>query len=165
MPKGRKPVLISLADNNVAKRTKKEIDLRAELEVHGCSADLKPPKELSPRAKKEWKRLIRLYRQLNYEILNDLDLHTLAAYCESVAVYKEAESEWQKKPLVGVVDGKIVENPYIRIMDRESQNIARLAEQLMLSAVGRARMGAAAARRNKSLDPMEEFLRKIGYEE
>ena len=164
MAGGRTPVLSVLNDNSKTHRTKKELEIRREAEVTGCSDNLKPPKELSERAQEEWDRLIPLYRQLNYDILNDLDLMNLAAYCESVAVYTKAELEWPKQQLVGIVNGKIVENPYIKIMAREAVNMARLAEQLCLSPVGRARMGMAALKRAKAIDPMEAFLEDNGYE-
>ena len=161
---GPKPKLIALQDNSVYHDTKENIEKRKEAEVVGCSDNLKPPKELSERAQEEWDRLIPLYRQLNYAILNDLDLMNLAAYCESVAVYTKAELEWPKQPLVGMVNGKLVENPHIKIMAREAQNMCRLAEQLCLSPVGRARMGMAALKRAKAVDPMEAFLEGNGYE-
>lgn len=164
MPKGRKPVLSVVQDNKKDHMTKKELEIRKEAEVIGCTDKLVPPKELSERAQEEWDRLIPLYRQLNYAILNDLDMMALAAYCESVAVYTKAELEWPKQPLVGMVNGKLVENPHIKIMAREAQNMARLAEQLCLSPVGRARMGMAALKRAKAIDPMEEFLEQNGYE-
>ena len=59
-------------------------------------------------------------------------------------------------------DGRPAENPYVTIMRREGQNIAKYAEQLCLSPVGRARMGVAAAKKETESDPMAAYLNKYG---
>ena len=137
--------------------TKAELKARTEGEVGGCEAKLTPPKELSPEAKKEWKRVVRLYRQLDHDVINDLDLTLLANYCESVAVYKAAQVAYRTAPLV-TEDGK--ESPYLRIMDTCVKQIAKAADQLCLSPVGRARMGVIAAKKAVEKDPMEQWLQR-----
>ena len=140
--------------------------LREENEPKGCTAEFKAPPTLSPAAKKEWKRIIDLYQQLDAEILNDLDLAVLAAYCESVAVYQKAQAEYQTLPLVGKdkVTGKTVESPYLAIMDKAGKSISRFAEQLCLSPVGRARMGIAKAKKEMEDDPSAAFFKKYGFD-
>ncbi|MBQ6621520.1 MAG: phage terminase small subunit P27 family [Mogibacterium sp.] len=160
---GRKAVPITLIDTKTSHRTKAEIRIRSEAEVSGCSAELKPPRTLSKGARKEWRRLIALYKDLDQEILNDLDVNTIAAYCEAVAVYQEAQKKYQDNPLVGYADGKMVENPFLRIMDREAKIMTGLAEQLCLSPVGRARMGVLAAKKELEDDPTESVLNRYGY--
>ena len=44
----------------------------------------------------------------------------------------------------------------------EGANIAKYAEQLCLSPVGRARMGVIAAKREVADDPMTAFFKKYG---
>ena len=160
MPSGRKPHLSVLKDNAKDRHTKAELEARAEAEVSGAEAKLRPPKELSKVARAEWRRIVRLYRQLDHDVINDLDITLLAAYCESVAVYKAAEAKYQEEPLARFdYDGmKWIENPYLKIMDNASKQIAKAAEQLCLSPVGRARMGVLAAKKQKAADPMEQWL-------
>lgn len=161
MPTGRKPVL-SVIEGRRPHRSKEELQARTDNEPKGCAARFKAPKELSPEARKEWRRLIALYRDLNVEVLNDLDASVLSAYCESVAIYRKAQETYQKFPLLGKdpETGQPVENPYLRIMNREGQSMARYAEQLCLSPVGRARMGLAREKREAAQDPMAEVLQR-----
>ena len=160
MPTGRKPHLTVVKDNGKDRHTKAELAARSEHEVTGATSKLRPPKELSPAAAKEWRRIVKLYRQLDAEVINDLDVNLLAAYCENVAIYKKAEAEYQHTPLAEWDDdaGKFIENPYLRIMDNAAKTIARTAEQLCLSPVGRARMGVLAAKKQRETDPMEQWL-------
>lgn len=163
MPTGRKPTPLKLVDNAKARHTKETMEGRQDGEPEGCTDKLTPPRTLSPDAKKEWRRVVKLYRQLNTKIINDLDVSTLSAYCESVAIYRRAQSEYQNKPLVYMnADGRPAENPYISIMRREGQNIAKYSEQLCLSPIGRARMGVAAAKKEAESDPMAAYLSKYG---
>ena len=163
MPTGRKPTPLKLVDNAKARHTKETLDGRQNGEPEGCTDKLTPPKTISSEAKKEWKRIVKLYRQLDAKIINDLDISTLMAYCESVAIYRRSQEEYQNRPLVYMnADGRPAENPYITIMRREGQNIAKYAEQLCLSPVGRARMGVAAAKKETESDPMAAYLNKYG---
>lgn len=161
MPTGRKPKL-SVIEDKRPHRSKDFIQGRLDNEPRGCDARFEPPEELSKGALKEWRRVVALYSQLDSEVLNDLDVSVLAAYCESVAIYKQAQKEYQKIPLFGQ-DPKTkqpMENPYIKIMNREGQNMARYAEQLCLSPVGRARMGLAKEKKELAQDPMDEVLQR-----
>jgi P27 family predicted phage terminase small subunit len=161
MGKGRKPIPVHVIDNKTAHRTQNDLETRLENEPKGCSDELKPPKELSKEARKEWKRLVKLYRQLDVNILNDLDLGLLSAYCESRAVFIEAQKQWQTGELYYTdKKGERRENPWIKIMDREGLNIAKYGEQLALSPVGRARMGTAAAKKEVEADPMSALLER-----
>lgn len=158
---GRKPIPIAVYENK-HKHSKADIAARIEGEPKGCSDKLLPPKELKGEALKEWKRVVALYRELDAAILNDLDISLLSAYCESVAIYRKAQVEYKKQPLI-IVDGNSVrENPLLRVMRMEGANIAKYSEQLCLSPVGRARMGVIAAKREVSKDPMTAFFEKHG---
>lgn len=160
MPRGRKPHLTVVKDNAVDRHTRAEMEARIEGEVTGAEAKLKPPRSLSPDAKREWRRIVKLYRQLDAEVINDLDVNLLAAYCENVAIFQTAEAAYQEKPLAqwDHENSKWVENPYLKIMDGAAKNIMKAAEQLCLSPVGRARMGVLAAKKEKATDPMEQWL-------
>lgn len=161
MAAGRKPQPAAAKENETAHLTKAELKARADNEPKGCPAELKPPKTLSKSAKNEWKRIVKLYRQLDAEVINDLDLNTLSAYCESVAIYQAAQAAYPEEPLVDFdKDGKPIENPYLAIMRKEGVNIAKYAEQLCLSPVGRARMGVLAAKKNEKSDMAQWMERK-----
>ena len=158
MPTGRKPRPFSVVDNKTNRYTKKEMEAREAAEPTGCSDNLEPPEELEGAALAEWGRVVGLYRELDSKILNDLDIATLSAYCESVAIYKKAQKEYKKGSLVIKDEGRIKENPYLKIMRLEGANIAKYAEQLCLSPVGRARMGVIAAKKEVEKDPLDNLL-------
>lgn len=163
MPKGRKPRPLTLVENGKDRFTKKQLDERGGGEPGGCADTLKAPKSLSAAAKKEWRRIVALYRDLDAKIINDLDVATLGAYCESVAIYQRAQTEYRERPLIYMdSNGNPAENPYLAIMRKEGQNIAKYAEQLCLSPVGRARMGVAAAKKAVEDDPMAKYLSRYG---
>ena len=160
MPTGRKPQLRLLADNDKCRYTKAELDAREAAEPRGCSDKLTPPKTLSKLARTEWRRVVGLYRELESPILNDLDVGVLTAYCEARAIYIAAERGYSVSPIPIVKDrsGDVFENPYLGVMRKEAAIIAKLSEQLCMSPVGRARMGVAAAKREKDGDEMEALL-------
>ncbi len=164
MPPGRKPKL-SVIGGRREHRSATELQARQDNEPKGCEAKFRAPSTLSEEAKKEWRRLVKLYRQLEQPVLNDLDLSILAAYCESVAIYRRAQADYQAPPWHGKLVGKLPgsdtlsENPYLKIMTREGQSMAKYAEQLCLSPVGRARMGLAKAKQDQRDDP----LTKAGF--
>ena len=163
MPDGRKPKLSVISDRK-PHRSNSEIESRSKNEPGGCDAKFRSPRNLTAEAKKEWRRLIKLYKQLDVPILNDLDITMLTSYCESWAIYYRALADYQAEPWNGrlVVQrtkgGPIIENPFVKIMTREGQNMAKYAEQLCLSPVGRARMGIAKAKQEEESDPMFEVL-------
>ena len=155
---GRKPKPLAADGEKKRHRANAELIERERSEPVGAPDALVPPKELSEEARKEWRRVVRLYRQLNYSIANDLDRGVLAAYCESWAILQKAMVEYQTQPLVVLTKDRLDTNPYVKIIDREGANIAKFSELLCLSPVGRARMGTAKANREKSDDPMAKLL-------
>lgn len=161
MATGRKPHLsVLVTDSNHI--SKKDVKQRARNEPKGCMAKLKPPKSLSEDAKAEWKRVVKLYRQLDAEVINDLDINTLAFYCENVAIMQRAEEELKMQRLVVIADeerGTTKANPLIKIMNDAGLNIVKAAEQLCLSPVGRARIGAAGAKKDSRSD-MQKLIEK-----
>lgn len=154
----KKAMPISLVSSN-SRKTKAEIAARTSAEPGGCSAVLAPPTNLSKAARAEWKRLIGLYRQLDTDVINDLDINLLAAYCESSAIFKAAQKKYKEEDLVVYnKSGTPIENPYLTIMRKEAANMAKHSELLCLSPVGRARMGLAVVKKQDENDPMAEFF-------
>lgn len=151
MPKGRKPVLTVLMDNDKERLTKADVAARKTGEMEGVSSLLLPPPELSDIARAEWERVVKLYREVSDEIINDLDVAVLTIYCEARAVYVDAESKYRGSAVIkkSKDDQTPIENPYWRAMINASQVILKASEQLCMSPVGRARMGVAAANQKK----------------
>lgn len=149
---GRKPTPASLIDAAEHKRSTDEIDARNDAEQRlKTKATLKCPSHLSDEAKKEWRRLIRLYRSMEADILCDLDLQSLVMYCEATAIYKKAQEIWTKYTSVVAInpDAQRVLDKCFAVMEKQARLISGLSEQLCLTPVGRARMGMNAAKSSK----------------
>jgi len=156
---GRKPQPYGLIDNKERRLTKLELEERKECEPTGCSAVLRCPHNLSKEAKKEWRRIIKLYNELDIDILNDLDKTALIMYCEAVSVYKAAQDEWVRlKQIFEITQNKKIKlNSAITAMNEQTKVITSLSEQLCLTPVGRARMGVARSKQKEESNPMAQF--------
>lgn len=157
---GRKPTPAALIDPVDHKKSASEIAERQRAEdMLQTNAALRCPRKLSPLAKKEWRRIMKLYRRMSAQILNDLDRQSLIMYCEAVAAYEVArqlcarEQENADDPDVL----KVIEK-CLAVMDKQAVIISRLSEQLCLTPVGRARMGMAAVMLPKEPNALEKFL-------
>ena len=166
---GRLPTPAELQDKKKMKKNEKDLDCRKAVEKSFQVVDkLSCPSYLSPLAKKEWKRVMKLYKQMDARILNDLDVTALAMYAEAVAMYQTAQKQWvQVQTLVSSnkASQKLLDK--IRtIMNDQVKVVTTLSEQLCLTPVGRARMGVAVAKfglkEEKSLD---DFFEKFGEDD
>lgn len=166
---GRLPTPAELQDKKKMKKNEKDLDCRKAVEKSFQVVDkLSCPSYLSPLAKKEWKRVMKLYKQMDARILNDLDVTALAMYAEAVAMYQTAQKQWvQVQTLVSSNKASQKTLDKIRtIMNDQVKVVTTLSEQLCLTPVGRARMGVAVAKfglkEEKSLD---DFFAKFGEDE
>ncbi len=155
--KGRRPLPAQLIDKDKHKRgdeVDKRLDFEEKLQVSNV---LQPPEYLTKYAKEEWERLIRLYQEMEINILSDLDQQALIIYCEATAIYRKAHSVWAKAQSVvsSNEDAQKIIDKTFRTMQTQSQIISKYSEQLALTPVGRARMGVA-----KKQEPtkFEKFL-------
>lgn len=149
---GRKPTPAKAIDRKEMHHTKDEVRARANAEDKIKTADrLEPPSGMSSVAKKEWKRIMGLYRQMEADILNDLDISALMMYCEAYAVYRKAEKVWVNFSRIkdpSDTDYKIFNRARVQMND-QVKVVCQLSEQLCLTPVGRARMGIAMAKKKE----------------
>lgn len=143
---GRKPIPASLINPRKHKVNLKELEKRKMIEESmGVESKLRVPKHLSPLAKKEWRRVVKLYRQMESDILNDLDTTALAMYCESWATYQKALVDVSN--LETLISDDEAEQKRIdkalNIMERQVNVVKGMSELLCITPVGRARMGMA----------------------
>lgn len=144
---GRKPIPASLISPAEHKKSADDIAARQEAEKRlQTKATLNCPSHISVEAKKEWRRIMKLYRSMDAEILCDLDLQPLVMYCEATAIYKKAQETWTKYTAVvsSNPEAQRVLDKCFSIMERQTRLICSLSEQLCLTPVGRARMGTNA---------------------
>ena len=88
---GRKPKPSEITDPKISKTSSVDHETRKRVEksIREKSPKLTCPKYLSPVAKKEFKKMIKIYKSLAVNILSDLDIPTIASYCQSVAIYQD----------------------------------------------------------------------------
>ena len=147
--KGRKPVPAAMLDESHAKLGQEQLEARKAIEKKlNPSSLLRCPSKtkISPEARRVWKRIMKLYDGMDVDILSDLDEVALKMYCEAVAVYETAHGEWLHIQRVMVANPQ-TQGQIDRLLDRMNKQttvINKLAEQLCLTPVGRARMGVVA---------------------
>ena len=179
MGRGRKAIPADLKDNSTYKDVG-AIQRQQDLTPKVDSAKLMVPRSLTPGAKEEWRRVVKLYRELSVEVLNDLDRAVLTMYCAEVDITQRLYDAWLKedcklittdqatgatvettatgKPIKGKTstNTKQVVNPLLREYNRHAQTVRVLAEQLALTPAGRA---AYAVRKEKEIrSPAEDFM-------
>ena len=149
---GRKPTPSKLIKASDFKKSEDEILERQEVEQSLLTtAKLRCPARLSKEAKKEWKRLMDLYKLMDARILCDLDIQLISMFCEATAIYKKAQETWVKYESVIATnpEAQRILDKCLSVMNQQSSNIRGLSEQLCLSPVGRARMGLNAIKKEK----------------
>lgn len=130
----------------------------------GCADKLTAPSDLSDAAKKEWRRVVRLYRQLELPILNDLDTGLLAAYCSAYALFHEAQLQLQQEPLVVYSpQGDPKPNPLLRVVEKQGLLIAKYVEQLCLSPVGRAKYAYEKTKAQRTAGKTDQAQSMAGF--
>lgn len=158
---GRKPTPASLIDPAASKRSKEEVKKREEVEASlKTKATLKCPQHLSKQAKVEWRRIMRLYKGMDADILTDLDMQPLTMYCEAIAIYKKAQETWVKYQAVvsSKKEAQQILNACFNQMEKQTKITSKLAEQLCLTPVGRARMGIYSAKNNNEPSILEKLF-------
>lgn len=187
MSRGRKATPPELKDNETYKdpgAIKRQKDNMPKL---GGSnpASLRCPGNLTPGAKKEWIRVVKLYKELDIQILNNLDIAVLTAYCVEVDITQRLYEEWLHgsdkagpcslmtseissgsrvestpggQPLKRSSSSSVkrVVNPLLREYNRHVQTVRVLAEQLALTPAGRAAYAVRKEKANKSA--AEDFM-------
>jgi len=162
MMAGRKPYPFEVmkATNDRNRLTKKELDGRQAHEPKIQSALLRCPAHLSPEAKKEWKRIVKLYREFDAPILNDLDVNALEVYCEALVTYRKAINMVRQTAEVAKFKGddKQRKNPWLTVANEAAGQIKKYGEILLLDPVSRARVGLAKSKAEDDDDPMLKLL-------
>jgi P27 family predicted phage terminase small subunit len=142
---GRNPTPAALIDAGKHKKSKADIEKRARVEeqIRGTTSLLWCPTHLTPEAKREWRRVMKLYKSLDVNILSDLDQTALIMYVEARAIYMKAHETWSKYQTVvaGNPEAQRYLDKAITTMERQTKIINTLADQLCLTPVGRAKMG------------------------
>lgn len=152
--KGRKPYPFEImhATNDRQHLTKQQLEKRAEAQPNIQSNTLKCPMHISVEAKREWKRITKLYKELENPILSDLDKNALEVYCEALVTYRKALRKVREtaEVYVGAHDPNPRKNPWLTVANEAANQIKKYGEVLLLDPVSRARVGLAKANQEET---------------
>ncbi len=161
---GRKPYphAVMAATNDRQRLTKDELARRKENEPQIQSCKLTCPSHLTDDAKKEWRRIVKLYKEFEEPIMSDLDVNALEIYCESLVTYRKAMKKVRETAEVYVSkteQNHPKKNPWLTVANEASAQIKKYGEVLLLDPVSRARAGLAKAKQDDD-NPMAEYLKR-----
>jgi P27 family predicted phage terminase small subunit len=165
--RGRKPYPFQIMEstNDKNRLTKDELSKREKYEPKVKSNYLTCPLHLSEDAKKEWRRIVKLYGEIKEPILTDLDCNALEIYCESLMTYRKAMQKVRETSEVYTSksdQNKPRKNPWLTVANEAAVQIKKYGEILLLDPVSRARVGIAKAK-DEELSPMAKFLKQKTY--
>jgi P27 family predicted phage terminase small subunit len=103
-----------------------------------------PPFWLGKGARQAWREL---QESMPLGVLASADLPTVAGYCDSLALFREAVTQMRESggAVVKNHDGDLVKSPWLFVRDRQFVLLMRAAEKLCLTPSARAAMGARLA--------------------
>ena len=97
------------------------------------------PRDMSPKAKTVWRRVIR--EMESAEVITGADTDILRAYCETVVRYLEAHELYAaSSPLITRPGGILVKNPLHQVVRDDADQVRLLARELGLSPSARANL-------------------------
>jgi P27 family predicted phage terminase small subunit len=123
------------------------------------------PAWLDATARKEWKRLVKLLKDMG--IITRIDRDLLAMLCGALSEYQAAVAEIAKGgAVVQGSAGSPVVSPWVRIRDKATEKVLQLAPHFGLSAATRPRLQVVTKplepdEFEKSLDKQRFFRREI----
>lgn len=158
MGRPRKPIEMQKRHNKVVEMQRREMEEQAVT----TEADQleKPPAWLTDAtARNEWKRLVKELNKI--EIIGNLDLNNLGAYCNAYSGYRKATKELKGAPLtvekMTRYGPQMVPNPLISVQSKYSDEMRRYASLCGLTIDSRLKAGTGKV--NKQEEALE---RKFG---
>jgi P27 family predicted phage terminase small subunit len=150
---GRKLKLVS---NMTGKPGKDKLDERRKSEEQLKQFEaitVTPPKWLDDFGKKEYRRVIKLLKQLP---VAKLDQTLIALYCASLSRYIQAVEDVNENGLVLIEDGKSKKNPAMMLQIELGREIRSICGQLGMTIDSRMRI-VAPKPKEKQADPFARF--------
>ena len=143
-----KPAHMHLVDGttNVTRHTGQEDPATGDLTC--------PPADLTPEARVLW---MEISQHLPDGLLRSLDEHTFRMFIQHLLLRNRAQDEMNRPDaplLIKTSKGGVVQNPYIGILNRQTQMCLKLCSELGLSPTARSRI-LFMGNGNKS-DPVEK---------
>jgi len=103
-----------------------------------------------------------LYRELEEPIINDLDVHALEIYCETLVTYRKASQKVRETSEVYTSrtdPSRPRINPWFSIAIDAANQLKKFSDILLMDPVSRAKVGLAKSR-DEDLSPMELYFKR-----
>lgn len=167
---GRPPVPAELQDPRKKKTSISDNKTRRSIEkkLREKTPKLTCPKYLSKEAKKEYRKFVKIYKGLDTNILSDLDVPTLAQYCEASAIYQYELEYYNKHKELAKHDSsvQIQVDRSLKIMERQTKLMSTLSQDLCITPVARARMGILTVKKEtQQVESRKDKLKKMKDED
>ncbi len=128
-----KPTALKLLAGNPGHRPINGREPQPEICVPPC------PRQLSPEAKKEWRRISKELMQLG--LLTNIDRAALAGYCQTWGRWIEAEDRLREHGvIVKAPNGYPVQSPYLKVAESALKQMTRLLVEFGMSPSARSRI-------------------------
>jgi P27 family predicted phage terminase small subunit len=115
-----------------------------------------PPEVLTGTALKEWKRITPILEKLG--LLSELDVMELAAYCQCVKRWLEAEEYIEENGLTDTTsNGNLIQSPYVGIANRAMTQMHQFLCQFGMTPASRA---GVTAKIREPENPLAKFKKK-----
>ena len=144
-----KPTALKKLEGNPGHRPLNEKEPQPKRKLPAC------PKDMSPEAKKEWRRLCRELEEIG--ILTSLDMRLFQRYCVHYARWKEANDFLNERGLFYITpSGYPQQFPQVTIAEKEAAIVHKCEQELGLSPAARSRL--IAGKDGGNTDEMDELL-------
>lgn len=153
MPRQAQSALLQILNGNPNNKTKKELNkrLKNEKSLLVSAKNIVPPAWLNATAKKEFNRVVKLFKDTT--LLNEADIFTLTNYADLVSEYRMCTLRLNKNKRF--IDGKL--NPDLRLKVKLSAEIDKLTKNLGLTPAGRASLAIKSTSKEKQKHETEDF--------
>src|SRR6185312_16774353 len=141
MTRGRRPIptALKLVKGNPGKRPLNRHEPKPLRTIPRC------PPELSPVARKEWRRISRHLFQLG--LITAIDRAALAAYCQSWAQWLDAIAQVQKLgPVVRSPSGYPMISPFVAVASQAYAQMRAMLTEFGMTPASRSRVSAEGPR-------------------
>lgn len=120
------------------------------------------PSSLPPEAKKEFRRILNIYKEDSKEEFSAKDLKALERYCMSYAdVIYFTEKLKETGDLIGIESGYPQQHPYFNMRNKAIEEMRSWMKELGFTPASRARINKKTVTIIEDLDPeMEEMISK-----
>lgn len=135
MGRHAKPTALKIVDGNPGKTHIKndEIGFGSNLK------SIKPPSDLTTNAKKMWNFII---NEMPEELFKTVDLGELKTYCIAFDLHAQAYAKIKEQGLLvkSPVQGVLVQNAYLPILNKQAEMMIKCASNLGLTPTARAKL-------------------------